>query len=166
MRLLVTGGAGFIGANFVHATVRERPDVQVSVLDSLTYAGSRESLAPVADQVRLIEGDVTDAALMDKLVEPCDGVVHFAAGGVDGSRPGRGGPGRSVPSVLRPSIDAALQHLHQLLHHRRPLPWRRGVALPHRARNTWNAEQSTSKTCCASALQRLLHRALPLLRCL
>ncbi|MDT5073002.1 MAG: dTDP-glucose 4,6-dehydratase, partial [Mycobacterium sp.] len=48
MRLLVTGGAGFIGANFVHAAVREHPEVQVTVLDALTYAGSRESLAPVA----------------------------------------------------------------------------------------------------------------------
>ena len=79
MRLLVTGGAGFIGANFVHATVRERPDVQVSVLDSLTYAGSRESLAPVAEDVRLIEGDVTDAALVSALVSEADAVVHFAA---------------------------------------------------------------------------------------
>ncbi len=79
MRLLVTGGAGFIGANFVHATVRERPDVQVSVLDSLTYAGSRESLAPVAEDVRLIEGDVTDAALVTTLVSEADAVVHFAA---------------------------------------------------------------------------------------
>lgn len=83
MRLLVTGGAGFIGANFVHATLRDRPDVSVTVLDALTYAGSRESLEPVADRVRLIEGDITDAALMAKLVgelDPAtDAVVHFAA---------------------------------------------------------------------------------------
>ncbi|WP_299560592.1 dTDP-glucose 4,6-dehydratase [uncultured Mycolicibacterium sp.] len=79
MRLLVTGGAGFIGANFVHATVRERPDVAVTVLDALTYAGSRQSLAPVADAVRLVEGDVTDAALVDRLVAESDAVVHFAA---------------------------------------------------------------------------------------
>ena len=49
MRLLVTGGAGFIGANFVHSTVRERPEVSVTVLDALTYAGRRESLADVDD---------------------------------------------------------------------------------------------------------------------
>ena len=79
MRLLVTGGAGFIGANFVHATVHERPDVTVTVLDALTYAGSRQSLAPVADAVRLVEGDVTDAALVDRLVAESDAVVHFAA---------------------------------------------------------------------------------------
>ncbi|MGE2832445.1 dTDP-glucose 4,6-dehydratase [Mycobacterium sp. SMC-4] len=79
MRLLVTGGAGFIGANFVHATVRERPDVRVTVLDSLTYAGSEESLAPVADRIRLMRGDITDAALVDTLVAESDTVVHFAA---------------------------------------------------------------------------------------
>ncbi|KRE25393.1 dTDP-glucose 4,6-dehydratase [Mycobacterium sp. Soil538] len=79
MRLLVTGGAGFIGANFVHATVRERRDVRVTVLDAFTYAGSRESLAPVRDDVRLVEGDITDAALVEKLVAESDAVVHFAA---------------------------------------------------------------------------------------
>ena len=79
MRLLVTGGAGFIGANFVHATVRERDDVRVTVLDAFTYAGSRESLAPVRDDVRLVEGDITDAALVEKLVAESDAVVHFAA---------------------------------------------------------------------------------------
>ncbi|MBJ7341103.1 dTDP-glucose 4,6-dehydratase [Mycolicibacterium sp.] len=79
MRLLVTGGAGFIGANFVHAAVREHPDVHVTVLDALTYAGSRESLAPVADDVRLVHGDISDAALVDKLVGESDAVAHFAA---------------------------------------------------------------------------------------
>ncbi|MBV8292748.1 MAG: NAD-dependent epimerase/dehydratase family protein, partial [Mycobacterium sp.] len=48
MRLLVTGGAGFIGTNFVRSTLREHPQVSVTVLDALTYAGSRESLAGVA----------------------------------------------------------------------------------------------------------------------
>lgn len=79
MRLLVTGGAGFIGANFVHACVRDRPDDEVTVLDALTYAGSRESLAPVQDRVRLVQGDITDAGLVDKLVGEADAVVHFAA---------------------------------------------------------------------------------------
>ncbi|KMO74374.1 dTDP-glucose 4,6-dehydratase [Mycolicibacterium chubuense] len=79
MRLLVTGGAGFIGANFVHATVRERDDVRVTVLDAFTYAGSRESLTPVGDDMRLVEGDITDAALVEKLVAESDAVVHFAA---------------------------------------------------------------------------------------
>jgi dTDP-glucose 4,6-dehydratase len=79
MRLLVTGGAGFIGANFVHSTVGERPEVAVTVLDALTYAGSRESLVPVADDIRLVEGDITDAPLVGKLVAESDAVVHFAA---------------------------------------------------------------------------------------
>ena len=79
MRLLVTGGAGFIGANFVHRTVRERPDVQVTVLDLLTYAGDRSSLDPVVDDVRLVVGDVADADLVDGLVADADAVVHFAA---------------------------------------------------------------------------------------
>lgn len=79
MRVLVTGGAGFIGANFVHATVRERPDVSVTVLDALTYAGSRESLAPVAGAVKLVQGDICDADTVDRLVAESDVVVHFAA---------------------------------------------------------------------------------------
>lgn len=79
MRLMVTGGAGFIGANFVHAAVREHPDVRVTVLDALTYAGSRESLAPVSDDIRLVHGDIGDAELVEKLVAESDAVVHFAA---------------------------------------------------------------------------------------
>ncbi|MEM6104740.1 dTDP-glucose 4,6-dehydratase [Mycobacterium sp. 050272] len=79
MRLLVTGGAGFIGANFVHSTVRERPDVSVTVLDALTYAGRRESLADVDDAIRLVEGDICDAELVSRLIAESDAVVHFAA---------------------------------------------------------------------------------------
>jgi len=79
MRLLVTGGAGFIGANFVHGAVREHPLVAVTVLDALTYAGSRESLVPVDGAIRLVQGDVTDAELVGELVAESDAVVHFAA---------------------------------------------------------------------------------------
>lgn len=79
MRLLVTGGAGFIGANFVRRTVQERPDVSVTVLDALTYAGDRSSLDGVLDRARLVEGSITDAALVDDLVSGADAVVHFAA---------------------------------------------------------------------------------------
>jgi dTDP-glucose 4,6-dehydratase len=78
-RMLVTGGAGFIGANFVHYTVGRYPAWEVCVLDALTYAGNRASLDPVADQVRFVHGDVCDAELVNRLVRDADVVVHFAA---------------------------------------------------------------------------------------
>jgi dTDP-glucose 4,6-dehydratase len=79
MRALVTGGAGFIGANFVHWTLRHRPDVDVVVVDALTYAGNRASLAAVEDRIEFVQGDVADAAVVDDLVARADVVVHFAA---------------------------------------------------------------------------------------
>lgn len=79
MRLLVTGGAGFIGANFVLRAVQDRADVSVTVLDALTYAGSRESLTAVEDRINMVEGDLTDEPLVDRLVAESDAVVHFAA---------------------------------------------------------------------------------------
>jgi dTDP-glucose 4,6-dehydratase len=79
VRVLVTGGAGFIGANFVHWTRRHRADADVTVLDALTYAGNPANLAPVADDIALVQGDVADAALVDRLVQDADLVVHFAA---------------------------------------------------------------------------------------
>jgi len=78
MRVLVTGGAGFIGANFVHQTVAERPDAEVTVLDKLTYAGNPASLAGL-DAVSLVEGDVAARDIVDPLVAESDLVVHFAA---------------------------------------------------------------------------------------
>ncbi|HEX6916994.1 MAG TPA: GDP-mannose 4,6-dehydratase, partial [Phycicoccus sp.] len=79
MRVLVTGGAGFIGSNFVHRTLEARPDAEVTVLDALTYAGHRESLAGALDRIRFVEGDVADADVVDPLVADADVVVHFAA---------------------------------------------------------------------------------------
>lgn len=79
MRVLVTGGAGFIGANFVLRTVEQRPDVEITVLDKLTYAANPATLAPIADRITLVEGDVADAAVVDPLVAATDLVVHFAA---------------------------------------------------------------------------------------
>ena len=79
MRLLVTGGAGFIGSNFVHHTVREHPDVEVTVLDALTYAGDEHSLDPVAGKVVFAKGDIADPDIVDSLVKHADAVVHFAA---------------------------------------------------------------------------------------
>ncbi|MFC8930737.1 dTDP-glucose 4,6-dehydratase [Rhodococcus sp. NPDC057135] len=79
MRVLVTGGAGFIGANFVHQTVAERPDAEVTVLDALTYAGNKSSLDSIAERITFVHGDITDASLVDELVGAADVVVHFAA---------------------------------------------------------------------------------------
>jgi dTDP-glucose 4,6-dehydratase len=78
VRLIVTGGAGFIGSNFVHHVVRERPDWQIVVVDLLTYAGSEANLAGL-DRVTLQRADICDAAAMDEAVAACDAVVHFAA---------------------------------------------------------------------------------------
>ncbi|MFI8773722.1 dTDP-glucose 4,6-dehydratase [Gordonia sp. NPDC062954] len=79
MRVLVTGGAGFIGANFVLRTLAQRPDVEITVLDNLTYAANPATLESVADRIDLVVGDVADAALVDRLVAAADVVVHFAA---------------------------------------------------------------------------------------
>lgn len=78
-RLLVTGGAGFIGSNFVHHVVNNSDD-HVTVLDALTYAGNRASLADLpANRVEFVHGDITDAGLVDKLFGSVDAVVHYAA---------------------------------------------------------------------------------------
>jgi len=79
VKLLVTGGAGFIGSNFVHYTVRNRPEYEITVLDALTYAGNIENLAPAKDKITFVEGNICNAELMDKLVGEADIVVHFAA---------------------------------------------------------------------------------------
>ena len=78
-RILVTGGAGFIGSNFARL-VLDTSDDQVTVLDALTYAGNPASLAGLDDRrFGFVEGSVTDAALVDELVAGHDTVVHFAA---------------------------------------------------------------------------------------
>ncbi|QRY62778.1 dTDP-glucose 4,6-dehydratase [Gordonia sp. PDNC005] len=79
MRVLVTGGAGFIGANFVLRTLATRSDVEVTVLDKFTYAANPSTLAPVADRVRVVRGDIADAAVVDPLIAATDVVVNFAA---------------------------------------------------------------------------------------
>lgn len=77
--MLVTGGAGFIGANFVIHTVERHPETEVIVLDALTYAGNRRNLDAVAGQVTFIQGDICDSEIVDRCVRDCDTVVHFAA---------------------------------------------------------------------------------------
>ena len=78
--LLVTGGAGFIGCNFVRHVLAERPDWHITVLDKLTYAGDRRNLAGLdARRLKLTVGDIVDPKLVNRLVKASDAVVHFAA---------------------------------------------------------------------------------------
>ena len=78
--IIVTGGCGFIGANFVRYVVREHPGVHVTVLDKLTYAGNRENIAGLPQgRVELVVGDICDAALLKRIVPGHDAIVHFAA---------------------------------------------------------------------------------------
>lgn len=79
-KLLVTGAAGFIGANFVHHHRATRPEDTIVVLDALTYAGNRANLDGVSD-VELVEGDICDTTLVDRLLaeHAIDTIVHFAA---------------------------------------------------------------------------------------
>ena len=81
MRLLVTGGAGFIGSNFVHYWLGRHPDDHVVVYDLLTYAGNRESLAPVEARIVFVEGDICDRELAEAALREneVDTVVNFAA---------------------------------------------------------------------------------------
>ena len=78
--IIVTGGAGFIRSNFVRYVVNNHPEVHVTVLDKLTYAGNKENLAGLPeDRVGLVVGDICDKELVDKLVQNADAVVHYAA---------------------------------------------------------------------------------------
>lgn len=82
-RLLVTGGAGFIGANFVHHWARTQPTDRIVVIDALTYAGCRANLDPVRNHapLRFVQGDIRDVDLVETLLraEDIDTIVHFAA---------------------------------------------------------------------------------------
>lgn len=79
-KILVTGGAGFIGTNFVRYVIKNNPNVQIVVLDKLTYAGNADNLKDLPeDRVQLVVGDINDADLVDQLVQKTQAVVHFAA---------------------------------------------------------------------------------------
>ena len=110
MRALVTGGAGFIGSNFVHQTVRERPDTRVTVLDALTYAGDERSLDPVDGSVPYkVTGQNWSTVVI--LVEEYAGRLWVIGGaianpdgkaGVTGRAGGRSFWGRSLADTVQP----------------------------------------------------------------
>ena len=78
--VIVTGGCGFIGSNFVHYVYDHHPDVHVTVLDALTYAGNLENIRGIlGDRVEFVHGNICDAELLDKLVPGHDAIVHYAA---------------------------------------------------------------------------------------
>lgn len=81
MKLFVTGGAGFIGSNFIHHVLRARTDCQVVNFDKLTYAGNLANLASVASHPNysFVKGDICDGAAVTAAMQGCETVVHFAA---------------------------------------------------------------------------------------
>ena len=79
MRILITGGAGFIGCNFVRHLLRLHPEKQIVVLDKLTYAGRLENLEEVKYNITFIKGDICDGEVVKKAMQGCDEVVNFAA---------------------------------------------------------------------------------------
>ncbi len=117
MKVLVTGGAGFIGSHYVRSVLGDAwggvtPD-SVTVIDSLTYAGNLANLAPVIDDPRLkfVEGDILDRRLVDTLMGQCDAVVHFAAEShVDRSILGAADFVMTNVVGTQTLLDSALQH--------------------------------------------------------
>lgn len=81
MKILVTGGAGFIGSNFIQHMLKKYPDYKIVNLDKLTYAGNLENLKPVENNpnYKFVKGDICDAELVNDLVKDVDTIVHFAA---------------------------------------------------------------------------------------
>lgn len=78
--IIVTGGCGFIGSNFVHYVVDHHPDVHVTVLDALTYAGNINNIKGLPeDRVEFVQGNICDAELLDQIVPGHDAIVHYAA---------------------------------------------------------------------------------------
>lgn len=78
--IIVTGGCGFIGSNFVHYVYSNHPDTHITVLDALTYVGNLENIRGIlGNRVEFVHGNICDAELLDRLVPGHDAIVHYAA---------------------------------------------------------------------------------------
>jgi len=120
MTILVTGGAGFIGSNFVSYTLRNHPEDRIVVLDKLTYAGREENLARFMGdpRFRFVKGDICEADVVDHLVASVDAVVHFAAEShVDRSIEDAGAFVRTNIVGTQTLLDACLRHGKKRFHH-------------------------------------------------
>ena len=78
-KILITGGAGFIGSNFVHFMLKKHPEYKIIVLDNLSYAGRKENLQDVLNKITFIKGDIRNKEDVETAMKDCEEVVHFAA---------------------------------------------------------------------------------------
>ena len=79
MRILITGGAGFIGSNYVHYILGKYPNYEIVVLDKLTYAGKKDNLKDIEKDITFIKGDVCNEKTVEKAINGCTQVINFAA---------------------------------------------------------------------------------------
>ena len=121
MRILVTGGAGFIGSNFVHYLLNEHEDDEVITLDALTYAGSKDNLDGVLDDPRheFVKGDIRDRQLVSDLVADVDAIVNFAAEShvdrsIDGAKPFVSTNVQGTQTLLDAATDADIDRFLQI----------------------------------------------------
>lgn len=118
MKLLVTGGAGFIGSNFIRYWLKNNPDDHIINLDALTYAGNLENLAGVEENYRFVKGDICDVELVNELVKEVDLIVNFAAEThVDRSIMGSADFIRTNVEGTRVLLDAAKNNGGKRFHH-------------------------------------------------
>ena len=120
MKLLVTGGAGFIGSNFIRYILKKYPDYHVINIDKLTYAGNIENLRDVENNpnYKFVKGDICDVKLVNELVKEVDTVVHFAAEShVDRSIENSGVFVRTNVLGTHVLLDAAYRNGNKRLHH-------------------------------------------------